>query len=188
MPHLFKEFPKVNYDIKKNGKLEVVTNIMLRFKISEAIKSRKVIYYDYNVQDGERPDVIAYKYYGDATLDWVILIVNNVIDPNYDWPLSNHALEKHIIDKYGSLATAHSTVHEYRKILNEQSRLFDGTIIPKRTLVVDQTTYASLSATVKESISKYTYEQELNESKRQIKLIDADFISNIVNQYESVFD
>ena len=49
MPHLFKEFPKVNYDIKKNGKLESVTNIMLRFKITEAIRSRKVIYYEYNV-------------------------------------------------------------------------------------------------------------------------------------------
>ena len=188
MPYLFKEFPEVSYDIKKNGKLETVTNIMLRFKITEAIRSRRVVYYDYTVQDGERPDVIAYKYYGDATLDWVILMVNNAIDPIYDWPLSNHSLEKFIINKYGSLATAHATVHEYRKILNEQSRLFDGTVVPKRTLVVDATTFASLGATEKESISKYTYEVERNESKRQIKLIDADFISNIINQFESVFD
>jgi hypothetical protein len=66
--------------------------------------------------------------------------------------------------------------------------LFDGTVVPKRTLVVDATTFASLGATEKESISKYTYEVERNESKRQIKLIDADFISNIINQFESVFD
>jgi hypothetical protein len=115
-------------------------------------------------------------------------MVNNALDPIYDWPLSNHALEKYIANKYGSLSTAHATVHEYRKILNQQSRSFDGNVIPKRTLVVDQTTFASLGATEKESVSKYDYEVERNESKRQIKLIDADFISNVVNQYESIFD
>ena len=188
MPYLFKEFPKVNYDIKKNGKLENVTNIMLRFKIVEAIKSRKVIYYDYNVQDGERPDVVAYKYYGDSTLDWLILMVNNAIDPFYDWPMRTHVFEEYLKEKYESLALANSTVHEYRKILNQQSTLFDGTIVPKRTLVVDETTYTSLSTSTRESISKYDYEFELNENRRRIKLIDSDFVSNIIDQYESVFD
>lgn len=188
MPFLFQEFPKVNYDIKKNGKLETVTNIMLRFKITQAIQSRKVVYYDYTVQEGDRPDIIAYKYYEDSTLDWLVLMANNIIDPVYDWPLNSRSFEKFIIDKYGSLATAHSTVHEYRKIITQQSVLFDGSVVPKRTLVVDQTTFSGLGATEKESISKYQYEEELNDNKREIKLVDSDFVANIINQYESVFE
>ena len=99
MPFLFQEFPKVNYDIKKNGKLETVTNIMLRFKITQAIQSRKVVYYDYTVQEGDRPDIIAYKYYEDSTLDWLVLMANNIIDPVYDWPLNSRSFEKFIIDR-----------------------------------------------------------------------------------------
>lgn len=188
MPFLFEEFPKVEYDIKKNGKLEVVTNLLVRFKISQAIQARRVVYYDYTVQEGERPDMIAFKYYEDATLDWVVLMANNIIDPIYDWPMTVHTFEKYLVSKYGSLATAHSTVHEYRKIINEQSILFDGTVVPKRTLVIDETTYNSLGSTVRESTSKYQYEDDLNDNRRRIKLIDSDFVSNIINQYESVFE
>lgn len=188
MPFLFESFPKINYDIKKNGKQEIVTDITVRFKLIQAIKSRQAVYYDYTIQEGERPDIVAFKYYGDSTLDWIILMVNNIIDPVYDWPMAHKSFEKYLKNKYGSLSVAHSTNHEYRKVLNQQSTLFDGTFVSKRTLVVDETTYNSLNVSMREAISKYQYEEELNESKRQIKLIDSDYVSDIINQYESVFE
>ena len=183
----FDAFPKTTYDIKKNGKLENVTNIMLRYKFNNVIKNFASPYYDYLVEDGERADVIAFNEYEDYALDWLIYLTNDIIDPMFDWPMSQNTLQKYIVKKYGSIPIAQATVHEYRKILNKQSVLFDGTIIPKRTLVVDETTYNTLSEIDRESISKYTYENELNDSKRQIKLISENFVSDILLELREVF-
>lgn len=188
MPFLFENFPTVNYDIKKNFKFEVMTNVMLRFKINQIIKTKRAEYFRYSIEDGDRPDVVAYKIYDDASLDWLIFLTNNIIDPYYDWPLSQIDLTAHIKKKYGSIPAAQAEVHEYRKILNNQSVLFDGTVIPKRTLVVDSTTYATLAATVRESISKYDYEIERNEEKRNIKLIEGRYVGQILTEIERLFE
>lgn len=183
----FSSFPKTSYDIKKNGRVENVTNIMLRYKLNSITKNFVSPYYDYLVEDGQRADVIAFSAYQDYTLDWLIYLVNDIIDPSFDWPLSQRTLEAYIREKYGSIPAAQATNHEYRKILNKQSVLFDGTVVPKRTLIVDETTYNSLSETDRESVSKYQYEIDLNDDKRRIKLISSKFISKILLELRNVF-
>ena len=78
----FDDFPKVSYDIKKNGKVENVTNIMLRYKFNAVIKNFVSPYYDYTIQDGDRADIVAFNEYDDYTLDWLIYMVNDIIDDN----------------------------------------------------------------------------------------------------------
>lgn len=184
----FEDFPKVSYDIKKNGKVENVTNIMLRYKFNAIIKNFVSPYYDYTIQDGDRADIVAFNEYDDYTLDWLIYMVNDIIDPNFDWPLSQRTLQTYISEKYGSIARSQATVHEYRKVLNQRSVLSDGTIIPKKTLVVDETTYNTLSEVNRESISKYQYETDLNDSKRQIKLISEEFVPGILLEVREIFN
>lgn len=187
MSFFFEPFPKVNYDIKKNGKIENVTNIMLRFKIVDELKKQQSNYFDITVDDGDRPDVVATKVYENPELDWLILMINDIIDPIYDWPMGGRILEDFIRSKYGSIPAAQATVHEYRKILNEKSILFDGTVVPRRTLVVDETTYNSLGVNERESIDKYQYEIELNDQKRQIKIVDPQQVSRLLNRIEDIF-
>ena len=184
----FENFPKVSYDIKKNGKVENVTNIMLRYKFNAVIKNLVSPYYDYTIEDGDRADIIAFNAYDDYTLDWLIYMVNDIIDPNFDWPLSQRTLQAYISEKYGSIARSQATVHEYRKILNQQSVLSDGTVVPKRTLVVDETTYNTLSEVNRESISKYQYETDLNDNKRQIKLVSEEFVPEILLEVREIFN
>ena len=188
MAYMFKPFPQVLYDIKKNGKLETVTNIMLRFKITEVLRSRETSFVEYTVPDGNRPDNVAFSLYGDPTLSWLILMTNNIVDPLFEWPLGVKDFESYLRGKYGSLSAAHSTVHEYRKILNKQSVLFDGTVVPRRTLIVDETTYNTLSEPDRESISKYQYEDELNNDRRNILYIPSSRISNILSDIEDIFE
>ena len=78
MPHYFEAFPTVRYDIEKNNRTELLTNLMVRFKISEILKRNKSIYFDYSIPENDRPDTVAYRVYGDATLDWLIFLINDI--------------------------------------------------------------------------------------------------------------
>ena len=129
----------------------------------------------------------ASKYYDDPTLDWIIFLVNDIVDPYYDWPLSDESFDSYMRTLYGSTAEAKSTVFEYRKIINNQSVRFDGKIIPKRTVVVDLNTYNSLPATDREQISAYDYYFEQNVEKRKIKILDKQFVSSLVREVDLIF-
>jgi len=186
MSFMFDRWPTVSYDVKKNGKPLTLTNITLRFKINELLRDKSVVMYNYDVQDGERPDIIAHKYYSDAALDWVILLTNNIIDPQFEWPLDDRSFERYMRNKYGSLEAAKRTHHQYEKILRETQVYFDGTIIPEKTVVVDKETYDLTSATSRRAIDKYTYELELNEARSRIKILDERYITGLVSSYSNL--
>ena len=188
MPHYFEAFPTVRYDIEKNNRTELLTNLMVRFKISEILKRNKSIYFDYSIPENDRPDTVAYRVYGDATLDWLIFLINDIYDVHYDWPMSSASLNKYIKSIYGSVPEAMATVKEYRQILNEQTILFNGTIVPKRTLVVDLNTYNGLPVLEREAIDAYSYEIEKNEERRNITLISNKYLKDIIQSIEQVFE
>lgn len=187
MPYLFRSFPQVNYSLKKNKNFELLTNVTLRFKVRDIIKNRTAIYFDYVIKDSDRPDVIASKYYDDPTLDWIIFLVNDIVDPYYDWPLNDEGFDSYMRTLYGSTATAKATVYEYRKIISNQTVRFDGKIIPKRTVVIDENTYNSLAATDREQITAYDYYFEQNTEKRKIKILDKQFVSTLVREVDLIF-
>ncbi len=197
MAHYFKPFPKIDYDLKKNGKSNSLTNITLRFKVQEALLSQSVIYYDYRVQEEDRPDIVAELYYQDSTLDWLILIINDIVDPQFEWPKEQYSLDKFIRQKYGSISEAQGTVHHYEKILNAQSTLADGTVVPERTVKIDQTTYNSLAGDtlqgetgfvkVRREVSAYQYEQDLNDERRNIKLLDQVYVPQVLSAVRGIF-
>tara|TARA_A100001201_G_scaffold121230_1_gene104878 strand:- start:2299 stop:2877 length:579 start_codon:yes stop_codon:yes gene_type:complete len=187
MSFYFRPFPKISYDLKKNNLPLVLTDITKRYKIRDILQQKAAIYYNYTVRDGDRPDLIAFKYYGDETLDWLIFLCNNMIDPYYDWPLDYRKFTAYMKSLYGSVDAAKSTVYEYRQILNDTSTLIDGTVIPKRTIVVDQNTYNNLAANAREEIDAYEYYEEQNNLKREIKLLDEKFVPEILSEVESIF-
>lgn len=112
----FSQFPKKAYTFDFNKKNpNVVTDIFSRFKISSSILNNTVGYYKYQLRDGDTPEIVAYQKYGDPKLHWVICLVNNLIDPQFDFPLPRSALERYIVKKYGytTIDNAYSNVHHY---------------------------------------------------------------------------
>ena len=197
MAHYFQPFPAINYDLKKNGKPTALTNITLRFKIHLALLSSAVVFYEYQVLEEDRPVFVADLYYQDSTLDWLILIVNDIIDPQFEWPLDQLSFDKFIRTKYGSISEARGTVHHYEKILNAQSVLADGTVIPERTVNIDQTTYNSLVGdtlegeegfvSIRKEVTAYDYEENLNDERRNIKLLDQVYVPQVLSAVRGVF-
>lgn len=198
----FENFPLVSYDLDSN-KNKITTNILTRTKIIDSIKNASYVYYTYDVQDGDTPEILSSKYYDDPNKHWIILMANDIIDPVYDWPLSSNDFGNFIVDKYGSYANATNQVHHYEKIITKTDSVTQTTTINK--YVIDLDTYNFLPAssyetinlkdgntvsiqTTKKLVSAYEYENELNESKRTIKIIDRVYVSQIENEFASLMN
>lgn len=186
MAYYFSHLPTIQYNssgISSKVKTNVsVTDITKRFKITQLLNGAEAYYYDFEIRSGDRPDTIAYNLYGSAKLDWIILLVNEIHDRYFEWALSDSEFESFIAGQYGSVGAAKNTVHHYEQIIQAQQTLSDGTIVPERRVNVDETTYNSLTATSRRSVSVYDQEQRTNESRRRIKLIDKQFIPRILRE------
>ncbi len=182
MANYFRNLPRVGYDIDGTGKDSFlsVTNIMKRVKFKPSVLEDISNYYPYFVKAGARTDIIATEQYGNIGYAYLILLVNDIYDPNFDWPLSSQIFEKYIINKYGSVTTAISGIKHYYQIVRaEVARTGTSERIPEVKFVVDETTYDALDSGDRTTLSNYDYEVELNDAKREIKLINPAFIRDI---------
>ena len=171
MANYFRNLPRVGYDINGTGKdsFVSVTNIMKRVKFKPTVLEDISNYYPYYVKEGERPDIVAHAQYGNIGYAYLILLVNDIYDPNFDWPLNSQVFEKFIINKYGSVTTAISGIKHY----------FQSERIPEVKFAVDETTYDALGISDRTTLSNYDHEVELNDAKREITLINPAFIQDI---------
>lgn len=96
----FKNFPIVNY----NG--VSLRNIMLKSSFASDLFLSSQGFYDYFIEDGDRPTTVAYNYYGSVDYAWLVILANQIIDPYFEWPLSTTEFDDYIIDKYGSIDAA----------------------------------------------------------------------------------
>ena len=182
MANYFTNLPKVGYDINGTGKDSFlsVTNIMKSVRFKPSVLEDITDYYPYYVKEGERPDIIAHAQYGNIGYAYLIMLVNDIYDPNFDWPLSAQIFEKFITNKYGSVTTAISGVKNYYQIVRaEVARTGTSERIPEVKFVVDETTYDALDSGDRTTLSNYDHEVELNDAKREIRLINPAFIRDI---------
>ena len=186
MSNYFSYFPTVKHELKQDGSVVTVTNILKRFKIHDDVREQTEIFYPYQLQDGDRPDVVAEKYYGNANYAWLVLFSNNIADPIKEWPLYGQDFVNYVKTKYGSVELANTTTKKRYKVLSAAFRKIDGTVIPKRRVEIDETTFNTLSEADKEFQTAYEYEVEVNDDKRKIHLIDVAYLSIITDQVENI--
>jgi hypothetical protein len=115
----FDLFPKIPFDINQNQlpQYDTATNIFHRMGYIRQVLSNASAYYLYEVQDGETPDILAERVYGDPGANWMIIYANNILDPQWEWPLDDNTLKDYITEKYGSLTNAVATIHHYEKVV-----------------------------------------------------------------------
>lgn len=113
-PSAFFDHFRIRTFTDANGKEYLGRDISTRVAVFEEIKKSNAGLVNYLVRDGQRADQVAWAYYGDDRLAWVIYLVNDIIDPWHDWPLGSQDLEDHIISKYGSLNAAQEKIVKWR--------------------------------------------------------------------------
>ena len=165
----FEKIPLIGYDMDGSGQKRLAINILQRIKMVNLLQNDYLIFYEYDVKDGETPEIIADKLYGDSRFHWVVLLTNNIVDPRYDWPMSYENLMATIEKKYASTLSpgieyATQTVHHYEDALGN---------------IIDLTSFNKLPASERKKVMIYDWEMKLNESKRRIRLLDASFVDQI---------
>ena len=190
MANYFSSIPNVDYDINgtEPNQFRSVTNIMQRVRFKPSVLENITDYYPYYVREGERPDIVSFNTYGTVAYSYLILLINNIVDPLFDWPLPSIQFENYIIEQYGSVSAAQSTNKYYYQIVRaEVARTGVSERVPEYKIIVDQTTYNSLDASVRSAQNVYDYEVEQNDNKREIKLINPDFIQDIDYEVKTAF-
>jgi len=190
MANYFSSIPNVDYDIygTEPKQFRSVTNIMQRVRFKPSVLENITDYYPYRVLEGERPDIVSFNTYGTVAYSYLILLINDIVDPLFDWPLPIRQFENYIIEQYGSVATAQSTNKYYYQIIRaEVPKTGISERVPEYKIIVDQTTYDSLDTSVKSTQNVYDWEVEQNDNKREIKLINPDFIQDIDFEVKTIF-
>lgn len=134
MSNFLDRFPLVRYTVDKKllNEYDTVRNILFRIGfIKEVIETNVNSYYYYTIKDGDRPEILAEKVYGDPEAYWMILYPNSIVDPYYDWPMDDRTFQKYIIDKYGSIEWAKTNWHHYEKVIKRENPLAQVTTITR---------------------------------------------------------
>jgi hypothetical protein len=204
----FNTLPKILTNDNKNNAI-VLTNLLARVELVQNLMNNPLLFYNYDIQDGDTPDIIASKYYGDPYRYWLVLFSNQILDPQWEWPISSQQFTLYLNDKYSVaantnantvLAYTSSTTYEYRKIITTTDQTTLTTT--SKTYVIDEPTYlATIPSTQTitftngttatqtiaiESVSIYDWETEQNEAKRNIKLINAIYAPQFESQFKSL--
>jgi hypothetical protein len=191
MAFFFRPYPTISYRIPGSTLSVAATDITRRFSVANFVRNSAVTFDEYYIQDGDRPDTVAYDYYDDQTLDWLVLLTNEIHDPYYEWPLSYEQFRSYLRQKYTSVEYALSNVHHYEQILQEQQNIVENgfqRIIPEKTLIVDFETYITLTAPQRKIVSIFDYEDKLNEQRKQIYLIDLNYLQIIKDDHPYIFE
>ena len=103
MTKYFAQFPIIDYNLTGvNGNTTEVTDIFRRVKARSKIANNVTLFDKYDVAEGEKPEDVAYKVYGESDYFWVVTLVNNIVNRYYDWPLDSFSFQEYIKDKYSN--------------------------------------------------------------------------------------
>jgi hypothetical protein len=177
---IFNLYPYINYNNQK------ATYILAKGEIISQYLNNYKTFYNYTIKDGERADIVAYKEYDDSSLDWIIYVINNVIDPYYDWYMTYDNFVSFLESKYNIAAYKLTGIphHYYYAGLPSDS----SDIIASYNYTMTPENYINLNRPAGwQSVSIWDYENKINEDKRDIKLLKPNYIDNFQQQFKNLF-
>lgn len=211
MANYFSKFPKIFYSLDNYKTSDYVTHIIRRFSLENILKENTSIYYTYDIRDGDTPEIIASKLYDSPERHWIVLMMNDIIDTQTEWPLDYYTLNKYIDTKYlpnansntsgDGLVWARSETKTYFRV---ERQTLPNDIINTKQFEIDANTYANTAIvlgaeitlddgtlmiydTDKTTQSYYDHEFEINEEKRKIKLLRREYVTQLEEEFEKTF-
>ena len=173
----FNRFPMMIYDIKNDNNYKLLPDILRRVKQRNVSASGQFIFDTYDVRNGEKPEDIAYKWFGDAQLHWVILMTNNVKNRYYDWPMNSVQFQAMLEDKYDNP----DGIHHYEVTQSSGKQKGDGP--------GDYWTHkieVNSDVVGAEAVSNIEYERRIQDDIRQIQILSPEYLQTFINEYKAL--
>ena len=189
----FRKLPNLSYpslanDRKSAYDYQIVKNLFKRAVLRDDVINEITNFTRYSIEGDERADQIAYKFYGDSGLDWIILTSNNIIHVRDEWPMSGRDFLTYLNEKYTSDQL--SNVHHYE---TREIRDSSNTLIQKAGVRVKSdhsVTYLDEGSTITKSsiktVSYLQHETDLNDAKRNILVLSEDYVSTVLRDIGDV--
>ena len=166
----FKKFPKINYDVRGDGKLYTMTNLMTKVKFNNLVKTNIVAFDFYDVQDGDTPEIVSFYYYEDVALYWLVLLANNITNVYSQWPMSVPKFEQYVYAKYDDV----NAIHHYE--IYQSSA--DTTKIIKISNNVGHPNAVP--------VTNFVYEDRLQKELSKIRLIRPEYVDQIKREFDNL--
>jgi hypothetical protein len=197
MPTYFRQVPNFEYvsrtaDTKNISEYRTVKNLFKKGKLRDDIFGDLSFFTKYQIVGDNRPDNVAYEVYGDETLDWLILLSNNILNVQTEWPLTQDSFQNFLINKYGSDELIFET-HHY-----ETTRIIDSsgvTIVPAGLTVDSNYSVEYYDSNLESYVTKtniavpvtnYDYESKIEDAKRNIFVLKTDYINVVLNDMDEI--
>ena len=197
MSSYFQRVPDLNYVSRlpdaKIGDYIRVKNLFKKGKLREDIFQNLAFFEKYKIVGDDRPDNVAFEVYDDASLDWVVLISNNVLNIQSEWPLPQTDFDRFVLDKYGDYDTLYNGIHHYE---TEEVKNSQGITIVPAGLQVDSSYSVSYydffieqqitTGNISVPVTNYEYEEKVENDKRNIFLLKPRFLNVVLDDMEEL--
>ena len=199
MASYFRNIPNFEYvnrlpDSHSSSEYIEVKNLFKRGKIKDDIFKEVTYFTKYNIKGDDRPDNVAFDVYQDSTLDWVILLSNNIINVQNEWPLTQESFENYLLNKYGNHQNIHGPHHyETKEVKNSRGSIVlkEGLEVPKlftmKFFDANLGTYTEIGGTgnlITTEVTNYEYEVNLQNERRHIYILKQDYLNIILTDMD----
>ena len=192
MPSYFRQVPNFDYVSRlpnaNIGDYIPVKNIFKKGKLREDILQDLSFFEKYKITGNDRPDNVAFEVYGDSTLDWLVLISNNVVNIQTEWPLTQDGFDRYVLNKYGDYNTLNNGIHHYEttEVTNSQGVVMvpGGLEVPVDYSInyydyfIDTPVKAE---NIVVPVTNYEYENKLENDKRNIFVLKPFYLNIVLN-------
>lgn len=200
----FRKVPNLEYVNRlpnsKIGDYIEVKNLFKKGTLRKDIVDNLVFFERYKIKGNDRPDNVASEFYDDSNLDWVVLLSNNIINIQTEWPLTQDSFDRYLFDKYG--LPTDSELDTYNRIYNEihhyettEVKNRSNVTILKAGLEVESdfslTYYDDITETIVEvnpvvGITNYEYEEKIEDDKRNILLLKPRYLNVVIDDMDDI--
>ena len=197
MSSYFQRVPDFNYVSRlpdsKIGDYVRVKNLFKKGKLREDIFQNVAFFEKYKIVGDDRPDNVAFEVYDDSSLDWVILLSNNILNIQSEWPLPQTDFDRFVLDKYGDYNTLYNGIHHYETI---EIKNTEGVTIVPAGLQVDSSYSVSYydfftdlqvtTGNLATPITNYEYEEKVENDKRNIYILKSRYLNIVFDDMEEI--
>jgi hypothetical protein len=199
MSNYFRQVPEFEYVSRlpgaKIGDYIRVKNLFKKGEIRKDIFQNLAFFEKYKIIGDDRPDNVAFEVYEDSKLDWIVLLSNNVLNVQSEWPLPQTDFDRFVLDKYGDYDTLYNGIHHHE---TEEVKNSQGVTIVPAGLQVDSSYSVSYydffieqqitTGNISVPVTNYEYEEKIDDNKRNIFLLKKDYVGIVLNDIEEIME